>query len=136
VLQIGSKATRTRTISAEDVETFARISGDSNPIHLDDDYAATTPFGRRIAHGMLTASLISALLANDLPGPGTVYLSQTLTFKAPVFLGETITATAEVTTYRESRRIATLRTTCHNQDGKLVLEGEAVVIVPEETSVS
>ncbi len=136
MLQIGSKATRTRTISAEDVETFARISGDSNPIHLDDDYAATTPFGRRIAHGMLTASLISALLANDLPGPGTVYLSQTLTFKAPVFLGETITATAEVTTYRESRRIATLRTTCHNQDGKLVLEGEAVVIVPEETSVS
>jgi 3-hydroxybutyryl-CoA dehydratase len=136
VLQIGSKATRTKTISAEDVETFARISGDNNPVHLDDDYAATTPFGRRIAHGMLTASLISALLANDLPGPGTIYLSQTLTFKAPVFLGETITATVEVTAYRENRRIATLKTTCHNQDGKLVLEGEAVVIAPEEPSIS
>lgn len=134
MLQIGSKASRTRTISAEDVETFARISGDSNPVHLDDDYAATTPFGRRIVHGMLTASLISALLANDLPGPGSIYLSQTLTFKAPVFLDDTITATAEVTAYRESRRIATLRTTCHNQDGKLVLEGEAVVIAPEEAA--
>jgi 3-hydroxybutyryl-CoA dehydratase len=130
-LEIGMKATRTKTISAEDVETFARISGDNNPVHLDEQYAATTRFGRRIAHGMLTASVISALLANDLPGPGTVYLSQTLTFKAPVYLGETITATAELTAYRTERRIATFKATCYNQDGKLVLEGEAVVIAPE-----
>jgi 3-hydroxybutyryl-CoA dehydratase len=130
-LEIGMKATRTKIISAEDVETFARISGDDNPVHLDEEYAAATRFGRRIAHGMLTASVISALLANDLPGPGTVYLSQSLTFKSPVYLGETITATAELTAYRAERRIATFKTTCHNQDGKLVLEGEAVVLAPE-----
>ena len=129
-LEIGMKATRTKTISAEDVEAFARISGDDNPVHLDDQYAATTRFGKRIAHGILTASVISALLANDLPGPGTVYLSQTLTFKAPVYLGETVTATAELIGYRADRRIATFKTTCHNQDGKLVLEGEAVVLAP------
>jgi 3-hydroxybutyryl-CoA dehydratase len=130
-LEIGMKATRTKTISAEDVETFARISGDTNPVHLDDAYAATTRFGKRIAHGMLTAAIISALLANDLPGPGTIYLSQTLNFKAPVYLGETLTATVELIAYRPKRRIATFKTSCHNQDGKLVLEGEAVVLTPE-----
>ncbi len=130
-VQIGQKAMRTKTISTADVEAFAQISGDSNPVHLDDAYAATTQFGQRIAQGMLTASLISALLANDLPGPGSIYLSQTLSFKAPVFPGETITATAEVIAFRETRRIATLRTTCHNQDGKLVIEGEAVVLGPD-----
>ncbi len=133
-LEIGQKATRTKTISAEEVETFARITGDNNPVHLDEAYAATTQFGKRIAHGMLTAGLISALLANDLPGPGSIYLSQTLSFKAPVYLGETITATVEVTAYRAARRIATLKTTCHNQDGKLVIEGEAVVLAPETQS--
>ncbi len=130
-LEVGQTATRTKTITAEDGEAFARISGDSNPVHLDEAYARTTPFGKRIAHGMLTAGIISALMANDLPGPGTIYLSQTLSFKAPVFLGDTITATAEVTAYRAARRIATLKTTCHNQDGKLVIEGEAVVLAPE-----
>jgi len=129
-LEIGMKATRSKTISAEDVDAFARISGDMNPVHLDDQYAATTRFGRRIAHGMLTASVISALLADDLPGPGSVYLSQTLSFKAPVYLGETITATAELIAYRPERKIATFKTTCHNQDGKLVLDGEAVVLAP------
>ncbi len=130
-LAIGQTASRTKTISAEDVEAFARISGDNNPVHLDEAYAATTQFGKRIAHGILTAGIISALLANDLPGPGTSYLSQTLNFKAPVYLGETITGTVEVTAYRAARRIATLKTTCRNQDGKLVIEGEAVVLVPE-----
>ncbi len=130
-LEIGMKATRTKTITADDVDGFARITGDNNPVHLDDEYAAATRFGKRIAHGMLTASIISALLANDLPGPGSVYLSQTLSFKAPVYLGETITATAELTAYRPERRIATFKTTCHNQDGKPVLEGEAVVLAPE-----
>jgi 3-hydroxybutyryl-CoA dehydratase len=129
--EIGMKASRTRTFTAEDVEAFARVSTDSNPVHLDEGYAATTRFGKRIVHGMLTASMISALLANDLPGAGSVYLSQTLSFKAPVFLGDTITATVEVTEYRARSKATTLRTTCYNQDGLLVLEGEAVVLAPE-----
>jgi len=129
-IEVGMKATRAKTISAEDVETFARITDDHNPVHLDDAYAANTRFGKRIAHGMLTASLISALLANDLPGPGCVYMSQSLKFKAPVYLGETVTAVVEVTAFRPDRKIATLSTNCYNQDGKLVIEGEAVVLVP------
>jgi len=129
-IEVGMKATRAKTISAEDVETFARITDDHNPVHLDDAYAGNTRFGKRIAHGMLTASLISALLANDLPGPGCVYMSQSLKFKAPVYLGETVTAVVEVTAFRPDRKIATLSTNCYNQDGKLVIEGEAVVLVP------
>jgi 3-hydroxybutyryl-CoA dehydratase len=124
----GAKATRTQTITDEMVRTFATLTGDTNPVHLDDTYAATTRFGKRIAHGMLAASLISAALANDLPGPGTVYLSQTLQFKAPVYLGDTITAVIEVKSAREDKPIATLITTCINQDNVTVLEGEAVVL--------
>lgn len=129
-IAVGAKATRTKTFTADDVRGFAQISGDTNPVHLDEAYAATTRFGRPIVHGMLTASLISALLANDLPGRGTIYLSQSLQFKAPVFIGDTLTATAEVIKFREDRRIATLVTTCVNQDGSVVLEGEAVVLAP------
>jgi 3-hydroxybutyryl-CoA dehydratase len=124
----GAKATRTQTITDEMVRTFATLTGDTNPVHLDDTYAATTRFGKRIAHGMLAASLISAALANDLPGPGTVYLSQILQFKAPVYLGDTITAVIEVKSAREDKPIATLITTCINQDNVTVLEGEAVVL--------
>ncbi len=131
-VEVGATARRTKTFTNEDVRGFAQVSGDTNPIHLDAAYAAGTPFGQRIVHGMLTASLISAALANDLPGEGTVYLSQTLQFKAPVFIGDTITATVEVTKFREDRRIATLTTTCVNQDGKIVLTGEAVVMAPAE----
>ena len=127
-LTSGAKATRTQTITDEMVRTFATLTGDSNPVHLDDEYAATTRFGKRIAHGMLAASLISAALANDLPGPGTVYLSQTLQFKAPVYLGDTVTAIIEVKSAREDKPIATLITTCINQDNVIVLEGEAVVL--------
>ena len=127
-LTSGAKATRTQTITDEMVRTFATLTGDSNPVHLDDEYAATTRFGKRIAHGMLAASLISAALANDLPGPGTVYLSQTLQFKAPVYLGDTVTAIIEVKSAREDKPIATLITTCINQDNVTVLEGEAVVL--------
>ncbi len=130
-LQIGLSASRTKTITETDVALFAQVTEDTNPVHLDESYAAQTTFKRRIAHGMLTAGLISAVLGNDLPGPGTIYLSQTLQFKAPVYLGDTITAAVEVTQYRERRRTATFRTTCTNQDGELVLEGEAVVITPE-----
>lgn len=131
VLEIGARASRTKSITDEDVRAFAQASGDTNPVHLDDAYAATTQFGRRIAHGMLTASLVSAILGNDLPGPGTIYLGQDLKFKAPVYIGDTVTAVVELIKYREEKRIATFRTTCTNQDGKLIFEGEAVVIAPE-----
>jgi 3-hydroxybutyryl-CoA dehydratase len=130
-LPIGAKASRQKTITAADIEAFASATGDTNPVHLDEAYAATTQFGKRIAHGLLTAGIVSAVLANDLPGPGTIYLGQDLKFKAPVFIGDTITATVEVIQYRDDKRIATLETTCVNQDGTLVLEGEAVVLAPE-----
>lgn len=125
----GDKASRTTTITDEMIRSFAQLTGDTNPVHLDDDYAAKTRFGRRIAHGMIAAGLISAALANDLPGPGTVYLSQTLQFRGPVYPGDTITTTVEVKTVRPDKPIITLNTACINQDNKVVLEGEAVVLV-------
>ena len=128
-LHIGDQATLTRTITDEMVVTYADLVGDHNPVHLDEAFAATTRFGRRIAHGMLVAGLISTVLASDLPGPGTVYLSQTLQFKAPVYLGDTITVTVEVVKAREDKPIVTLATVCANQDGKTVIEGEAVALV-------
>ena len=128
-LKPGDKSTRTTTISDEMVRSFAEITGDTNPVHLDDAYAATTRFGRRIAHGMIAAGLISATLANDLPGPGTLYLGQTLQFRDPVYLGDRITVSIEVLKVRADKPIVTLATVCTNQDGKIVLEGEAVVKV-------
>ena len=125
--QPGDKASRTTTITDEMIRLFADLTGDTNPVHLDEAYAAGTRFGRRIAHGMIAAGLISATLANDLPGPGTVYLSQTLQFKSPVYPGDTITTTVEVKTARPDKPILTLATTCKNQSDVLVLEGEAVV---------
>lgn len=131
-LQIGDTASRTKQLLEADIQAFAQASGDTNSIHLNEAYAATTPFKRRIAHGMLTASLISAILGNDLPGIGTIYLAQEVKFKAPVYIGDTITASVELVKYREDKRIATFLTTCTNQDGVLVLEGEAVVIAPAD----
>src|SRR5512138_3158111 len=128
-LQPGEKASRTTVISDDMIRAFAGLTGDTNPVHLDDTYAAGTRFGRRIAHGMIAAGLISAVLANDLPGPGTVYLSQTLQFKAPVYPGDTITTTVEVKNTRPDKPIVTLRTFCTNQENVVVLEGEAVVLV-------
>lgn len=130
-LQAGDKASRITVITDEMIHSFAELTGDTNPVHLDDVYAAGTRFGRRIAHGMIPAGLISAALANDLPGPGTVYLSQTLQFKAPVYPGDTITTTVEVKTVRPDKPIATLVTICTNQEQKIVLEGEAVVLVSQ-----
>jgi len=130
-LKAGDKASRSLTISDETIRAFAEVTGDNNPVHLDDDYAAGTRFGRRIAHGMIAAGLISATLANDLPGPGTVYLNQTLKFKLPVYPGDTVTATVEVLTVRPDKPIVTLATVGTNQDDKIVLEGEAVVLVGE-----
>lgn len=129
-VEVGATASRSKTFTDEDVRTYGRLVGDENPIHMDEAYAARTPFGRRLVHGMLTASLLSATLANDLPGEGTIYVAQELQFKAPVFIGDTITATVEVTKFREERGIATLATTCVNQDGIVVIAGEAVVLAP------
>jgi 3-hydroxybutyryl-CoA dehydratase len=130
-LQPGHKASRATVITDEMIHAFASLTGDTNPVHLDDAYAAGTRFGRRIAHGMIAAGLISAVLANDLPGPGTVYLSQTLQFKAPVFPVDTVTTTVEVKTVRPDKPIVTLVTICTNQEQKIVLEGEAVVLVSQ-----
>ncbi|HKV85232.1 MAG TPA: MaoC family dehydratase [Ktedonobacterales bacterium] len=124
---VGASAQRTRVISEDDVALFAQVSGDENPVHLDKDYAALSPFQGRIAHGLLTASLISAVLGNDLPGHGSIYLNQTLKFLAPVRIGDTITARVEVVATREEKRLVTLRTDCLNQEGALVLTGEALI---------
>ena len=127
--QVGAKATLTRTVTDEMVVAFADLVGDHNPVHLDKAFAATTRFGRRIAHGMLVAGLISSVIATDLPGPGSVYLSQTLRFKAPVYLGDTITVHIQVVKRREDKPIVTLATVCTNQEGTTVIEGEAIVLV-------
>ena len=127
--KIGDAATRTKTFTDEDIRAFAELTGDYNPVHLDDEYAASTRFGRRIAHGMLAASLISATLANDLPGRGTVYLSQSVRFVAPVFPGDAVTAQVIVTRVREDKPIVTLETVCTNQRGEKLIEGEAVVLL-------
>lgn len=128
MLKVGDSAELTKTITDEDVRTFAELTGDHNPVHLDEEYAAGTRFGRRIAHGMLSASLISSVLANELPGRGTVYLSQSLRFVAPVFPGDTVTARVTVTKTREDKPIVTLETVCENQRGERLIEGEAVVL--------
>lgn len=126
-LNIGDTATRTKTITDEDVRAFAAVSGDKNPIHLDEGFAANTRFGKRIAHGMLSASLISAVLANDLPGQGSIYMGQTLKFVAPVFIGDEITARVTVTSVRDDKPIAKLETVCVNQRNEIVIKGEATI---------
>ena len=131
-IAIGDNATYTRLITNQEVEAFAAISGDHNPLHLDPDYAATTSFGECIAHGMLTGALISAAIAMQLPGPGSVYLNQSLQFRAPVFLGDTLTVTLEVTEKHGKRPWVTLSCTVENQDGKAVAKGEAQVAAPTE----
>lgn len=128
-LKVGMSATFEKIISEADVVDFARVSGDDNPLHLDAEYAAGTMFGERIAHGILTAGLISAVIATQLPGNGTVYLSQSLKFKAPVLLGQSVSAIVEVTNIHASRRRITLACKCIVGE-KAVLEGEAVVMVP------
>ncbi len=124
---MGARAALSRTITEADVMIFAGLSGDHNPVHLDAAYAARSQFGERIAHGMMIASLISAILGTDLPGHGTIYLGQTLKFLAPVHIGDTVTASVEVIATREEKRLVTLRTDCTNQLGTLVLTGEATV---------
>ncbi len=129
----GQSASITRHVTAEDVEAFARVSGDVNPVHLDAEYAAHTRFGKRIAHGMLAVSYISAVLGTRFPGPGTIYLSQNVSFLKPVFLGDTITATVSVSKYRPEKGILTLITECFNQMGEKVVDGQAVCLVTDVT---
>lgn len=124
----GARVDLKHVFTLRDVEDFARLSGDHNPLHLDDAYAAGTRFGRRVVHGLLTAGLFSTLLSSRLPGEGTIYLSQSLEFKAPVYVGEEVVAEVQVISLHPVKPIATLRTVCRKADGTVVIEGQAVVM--------
>ena len=128
-LQVGMKASTSKTITEADVLLFAGVSTDCNPLHISEGAAKKGMFGTRIAHGMLVASLISAVLGTKLPGEGTVYMGQTLKFRRPVFLGNCITATVEVAELNPERRIAILNTTCTNEEGVDVIVGQATVML-------
>ena len=134
-MKVGDAAEFAKTVSETDVYLYAGISGDFNPAHLDQAYAEKTFFKGRIAHGMLSAGFISALLGTRLPGPGTIYLRQELNFLAPVRMGDTITARVEVAELIPEKNRARLKTTCRNQDGTVVLDGEAVVMPPKAPKV-
>ena len=124
-----------RTVTAEVVDAFALVSTDDNPLHLDDDYAATTRFGKRIAHGMIAASYISAMMGTQFPGHGAIYMSQSLKFTRPVFVDDVLEVVATVTEYDAERAIVTLATVVTNQHGKTVLTGEAVCLVSDVVAV-
>ena len=130
----GDSASQSLLVSESVVEAFGKTVGDLNPIHFDETFAKTTRFGRRVAHGMLSASLISAVLGNKLPGPGSIYISQSLQFTSPVYLGDELTAIVTVTNLRQDKPIATLETICKNQDGTAVLKGEAVIAYSQPRS--
>lgn len=130
-LAVGQSASFTKTISESDVYLFAGVTGDVNPAHINESYAAGTPFKTRIAHGMLSAGLISAVIGTQLPGPGTIYVSQQLKFTAPVHIGDTVTATATIKELLPERNRAMIETVCTNQDGTVVVQGEAVVMPPK-----
>ncbi len=125
----GLAASFTKTVTEKDIAMFADVSGDTNPVHLNEAYAAATPFKTRIAHGMLSVGFISAVLGTKLPGPGAIYMSQTLRFKAPVKIGDTVTATCTVTEVIAEKRRAMLSTICKVGE-TVVIEGEAMVMVP------
>lgn len=131
-LAVGQRAELARVVSGDDVARFAEISGDTNPVHLDDAAAAASRFGARIAHGVLSAGLISAVLGTRLPGPGSIYLSQSLRFARPVYLDDTVTASVEVVELIAAKRRVRLATRCTNQHGDTVLDGEAMVWCPED----
>ncbi len=125
----GDTAVLSKTISDDDICAFANVTGDRNPLHLDEEFARQTRFGQRIAHGMLSASLISAVIANELPGQGSIYLGQTLQFVAPVFLGDTVSARVTVSAIRKDKPILKLETVCTNQRNEVVIRGEATVLI-------
>lgn len=129
-INVGDKSSYSRTVSEADVILFGGVSGDLNPAHFNEEYSKETMFKGRIAHGMLSASYISTVLGMQLPGPGTIYLSQELKFTSPVKFGDTITATAEVVERIEEKNRITLETICVNQRGEVVVKGKAVVMPP------
>jgi 3-hydroxybutyryl-CoA dehydratase len=128
-LSVGQSAEITRVVGAADIEAFAEVSGDVNPVHLDDAYAKTTTFGGRIAHGMLAAAYISAVIGNKLPGPGAIYLSQSMRFRRPVKIGDPVRARVTVKSLDPAKGHVTLETVCE-VNGKTVVDGEALIMVP------
>jgi acyl dehydratase len=128
-LKIGDSFSTSRKVTDDLVRKFAEVSGDYNPLHLDEEFAKTTRFGRRIAHGMLSGAFISAVLGYEFKERKIVYLSQTMKFTAPVYLEDTVTATATVAAIREDKGIVTLETICTNQDGEVLVKGEAAVMI-------
>lgn len=130
-LEVGQKASFTKTVTEADVYNFAGVTGDFNPAHMNEEYAKSTAFKTRIAHGMLSAGFISAVLGTQLPGPGTIYLNQDLRFTKPVQFGDTITATITVDELIKEKNRAILKTVCTNQDGDVVVEGVAKVMPPK-----
>ncbi|MEJ2540231.1 MAG: MaoC family dehydratase [Gemmatimonadota bacterium] len=133
-LRVGMTAESSRTVTEADIVLFAGITGDLNPVHVDEVAARRSRFGGRIAHGILTAGYVSATIGMKLPGPGAIYMEQTLRFTRPVRIGDTVTATVQVVEIDEEKRRVRLRTRCANQDGKNVLDGEALVLIPEASS--
>ena len=123
-LRVGQRATRTQTVTEREVELYAQITGDRNPLHFDAAFAARTRFGRLVAQGGIAAGMLNALVAMDLPGPGTVFMSQSLKYLAPTYLGDTLTGEIEVIGLKPDKPVCQLRATIRNQDGTLLLEGE------------
>jgi acyl dehydratase len=132
-LSVGQRARRTQTVTAKDVELYAEITGDRNPLHFEPDFAKRTRFGRLVAQGGITAGMLNALVAMNLPGPGTVFMNQSLRYLAPTYLGDTLTAEIEVLSLKPDKPVCQLRATITNQDGTTVLEGECwtYTLLPE-----
>lgn len=129
---VGQTASMAKTLSENDVYLFAGITGDFNPAHVNAEYAKHSLFKKRVAHGILSSGLISAVIGTKLPGPGTIYMGQTLEFRAPVYIGDTVTAKVSIKEIDEEKGRATLITECVNQDDKTVITGEAKVLLPTE----
>jgi 3-hydroxybutyryl-CoA dehydratase len=134
-LAVGQKASFGKTITEADIVLFAAVTGDTNPMHLNEEYARDSFFGERIAHGMLAAGLITKVMGTQLPGPGTIYLSQSLRFRRPVKIGDTVTATVEITAVNADKHRVSLSTVCKVK-GEPVLEGEALVTVPSRAALA
>lgn len=127
--KIGDSFSTSREVTDELVRKFAEVSGDYNPIHLDEEFASKTRFGKRIAHGMLSGAFISAILGNELKGRTVIYLSQSLKFVAPVFIDDTVTTTSTITNIREEKGIVTFENVCTNQNGETLVKGESVIMI-------
>lgn len=124
-LRVGQTATRTKTITDDDLRTYAEITGDYNPLHFDEVFAAGTRFGRRVAQGGIISGMLNALVAMDLPGPGTVFMSQSLTYRAPAYIGDTLTARGEIVSLKPHKPVCQVKFEITNQSGDTILEGEA-----------